>query len=202
MSDTMEEEALDDRASSVSPTVLNRQTSTVRNILVVQQQQQDDTGYCCSSRRAVFLLQRKLVVHHGSSVRLGYVLQQQPGALADDHDGVWELAVPEEMVAVLMVHTKSNILENSNTDNSCNTELSALQLVATHDLEGTGHVLGTVTVAADHSHVYAVMTHHREGSLFDYCAAVGRLKEEQARFCFRQILKVRSVLYCMKSCAL
>lgn len=154
------------------------------NILVVQD----------GPDKKAFWLQRKIGVtrHHGT-VRVGYVLND--GA----EEGAWELlSEPPEMVAII-TDSKSKVLpgtgneaDNENTGGiDPAAEFSALQLVATHDPEGTGHVLGSTLIAADHQQVYAVTEHHRQGSLFEFCAAAGRLSEPEARFFFRQILKVR-----------
>jgi hypothetical protein len=101
-----------------------------------------------------------------------------------------------EMVSVIM-EEKSEVLPddvgshgNSSIDPAA--ELSALQLVAKHDPEGVGHVMGTTNIACDEQYVYAITDYHREGSLFEYCAElpVGHLGEPEARFFFRQILRV------------
>jgi hypothetical protein len=153
--------------------------------------------------KKAYLLQRKVGTTAHGSIRVGYVLKD-PKAM---DEGVWELAEPSEgysngehqheMVSVI-IEEKSKVLsddmcsshDDGNTSIDHAAELSALQLVATHDPEGVGHVLGTANVACDQQHVYAITDYHREGSLFEYCAEVGCLGEPEARFFFRQILMV------------
>jgi hypothetical protein len=150
--------------------------------------------------KKAYLLQRKVGATAHGSIRVGYILKDPK---APD-EGVWELAEPpseyskgdhqHEMVSVIM-EEKSKVLTddisshgNSSIDPAA--ELSALQLVAKHDPGGVGHVLGTTNIACDQEYVYAIFDYHREGSLFEYCAEVGRLGEPEARFFFRQILRV------------
>jgi hypothetical protein len=147
-----------------------------------------------------YLLQRKVGTTAHGSIRVGYLLRDPKAA----GEGVWELAEPSSghskgdhqhvMVSVIM-EEKSKVLSdeggshgNSSIDPAA--ELSALQLVAKYDPEGVGHVLGTTNIACDQEYVYAVTDYHRDGSLFEYCAEVGRLGEPEARFFFRQILGV------------
>jgi hypothetical protein len=160
------------------------------HILVVEH---DEEG------KKAYLLQRKVGTTAHGSIRLGYVLKDSK----ETDEGVWELAESSledhqhEIVSVIM-EEKSKVLSddigshgNSSIDPAA--ELSALQLVAKHDPEGVGHVLGTTNIACDEQYVYAITDYHREGSLFEYCAEVGRLGEPEARFFFRQILMVRSM---------
>jgi hypothetical protein len=153
--------------------------------------------------KKAYLLQRKVGTTAHGSIRVGYVLKDSK----DTEEGVWELAEPSleyskgdqqhEMVSVIM-EEKSKVLPddigsqgNSSIDPAA--EISALQLVAKYDPEGVGHVLGTMDIACDEQYVYAITDYHREGSLFEYCAEVGRLDEPEARFFFRQILMVRNM---------
>jgi hypothetical protein len=155
------------------------------------------------TQKKAFLLQRKVGTLVHGSIRVGHVLKT-PDAT---DEGLWELAQSSspgnsssnadqrEIVAVI-VEEKSKILPDDssghgNTSIDPAAELSALQLVATHDPEGVGHVMGTMLIATDQRYVYAITDYHREGSLFEYCAEVGRLGEREARFFFRQILKVK-----------
>jgi hypothetical protein len=152
--------------------------------------------------KKAYLLQRKVGTTAHGSIRVGFVLKD-PKATDED---AWELAEPSsgdskddhqhEMVSVIM-EEKSKVLPddvgshgNSSIDPAA--ELSALQLVAKHDPEGVGHVMGTTNIACDEQYVYAITDYHREGSLFEYCAElpVGHLGEPEARFFFRQILRV------------
>ena len=95
------------------------------------------------------------------------------------------------MVSVLIedLHKVFND-DTSNNDQNLWTQLSALQMIAEKDPECRGHVVGTSLIGSDHQHVYTILPFHREGSLLDYCAEVGRLNENEARFFFCQILKV------------
>lgn len=151
--------------------------------------------------KKAYLLQRKVGTTAHGSIRVGYVLKEPKAA---DEGGVWEMAEPSsgdskgehqhEMVSVIM-EEKSRVLSDDrgshgNTLTDPAAELSALQLVATHDPDGVGHVLGTTNMACDEQYVYAITDYHREGSLFEYCAEVGCLGEPEARFFFRQILRV------------
>jgi serine/threonine protein kinase len=150
--------------------------------------------------KKAYLLQRKVGTTAHGSIRVGYVLKD-PKAV---DEGVWELEEPSsghpkgdhqhEMVSVIM-EEKSKVLSDENGSHGNTSidpaaELSALQLVATHDPEGVGHVLGTANIACDEQYVYAITDYHREGSLFEYCAEVGYLSEAEARFFFRQIIRV------------
>lgn len=143
------------------------------------------------------------------------------GSTGTDDSAMWEVApsttgiYPHEMVAV-SVEEKSEVLssegegglttlrrQHSNTVQDPKTELSALQIVASNDPEGSGHVIGTSIVAADQRYVYTITPYHKEGSLHEYCcsfsssaaaeASAGKgtqLAEGDARYFFRQILKV------------
>jgi hypothetical protein len=149
--------------------------------------------------KKAYLLQRKVGTTAHGSIRVGYVLKDPKAT----DDGVWEMAEPSsgyqedhqpEMVSVI-IEERSKVLSDAmgsrgNTSIDPAAELSALQLVATHDPEGGGHVLGSMNIACDQQYVYAITDYHREGSLFEYCAEVGRLGEPEARFFFRQILRV------------
>jgi hypothetical protein len=151
--------------------------------------------------KKAYLLQRKVGTTAHGSIRVGYVLKDPKAT----DEGVWELAEPSsdnsngdhqhEMVSVI-IEEKSKVLPDNmcspdgNTSIDYAAELSALQLVAAQDPEGVGHVLGTANIACDQQYVYAITDYHREGSLFEYCAEVGSLGEPEARFLFRQILRV------------
>jgi hypothetical protein len=189
--------------NSSTPAVLESSTSlstfdgentlvAQNHILVVEHEEE----------KKAYLLQRKVGTTAHGSIRVGYVLKDPKEA----DEGVWELVEPaseyskgdhhqHEMVSVIM-EEKSKVLSDDrgshgNTSIDPAAELSALQLVATHDPEGVGHVLGTTNIACDEQYVYAIIAdYHRDGSLFEYCAEVGRLGEPEARFFFRQILKV------------
>ena len=163
---------------------LVRKSSLAGNILLVQDDQNP------KAEKKTFMLQRKLKASTHGSVRLGFVLRDP----SKSESGVWEL-VPKsndggdgdlfEMVAVK--------IEPKNSTENPLVDLSALQWIAANDPEGKGHLLGPAIIAADDAHYYTITPFQNGGSLLDYCAEVGQLPENEARFIFRQMLKVRIV---------
>ena len=195
------------RAAS-RPTTLERRASVAGNILLVH------VGKQCTK---AFMLQRKIQTTVFGSVRVGYVLKDPPsgevlpGACwevaerdggGDDNDDSEEEEDDDESHANLVAVTiedKTQVLRappRRPTAQDPQTELSALQWVAAstapdHVVGNDHHVVGIHYIAADESHVYTIAPYHQKGSLFEHCAKVGRLREPDARFFFRQILKVR-----------
>jgi hypothetical protein len=83
-------------------------------------------------------------------------------------------------------------LSGRNDDSSTeDVELSALHWITANDKDAKGGLLGPAILAADALHTYIITPHHNQGSLLDYCAESGRLREAEARFIFRQMLQVR-----------
>jgi hypothetical protein len=135
------------------------------------------------------------------------------GTRSSSSVSVWEVAAvpaiadsdlflgeaPEYLVAV-SIEDRAKVLSAqptgllfTTTAQDPRSELSALQMVADgSNSSNFMHVVGTRLIAADDNHVYTVVAPFcKEGSLFDYCVRRGRLREDEARFFFRQILMVR-----------
>jgi serine/threonine protein kinase len=106
----------------------------------------------------------------------------------------------EEGLVAVSIRERAKVLPeprhaNTGASQDPRGELSALQMVAEASARRGGedlHVVGTRLVAADAAHVYTVTPFCKDGSLFDYCMRRGTLREDEARFFFRQILKVRT----------
>jgi len=161
---------------------LERQISTTGNILLMEHEE----------GQRVYLLQRKLGNTLHGSIRVGYVLKNRK----DSDVGPWELKestgiYPNEMVSIMIEDVDKVGSDRSNHVQDPQTELSALQLIAEKDPDGTGHVVGTSSIGSDQQYTYTILPFHREGLLLDYCAEVGRLNENEARCFFWQILKVQ-----------
>ena len=182
------------------PTYLRRTSTMAGNIVVVNVEGEESQA---------FWLQRKVGQTAHGSIRLGFVLRSNKTTSETDGAAgkVWELApgtdsdgevgLNYQMVAIKILDTQ--VLDSSDTPdpllhNPVN-ELSALQMIAGHyEKQGeAGHVASTKLVAVSSQHVYAILPYYPDGTLFQYCLSQGSLKENVARFFFRQILKVR---YC------
>ena len=168
--------------------------SILGNILLIDRHEEE-------KEPLAILLQRKLEETVFGSVRVGYVLQRPPADDPDNMvDALWDVQkapegsiYPHEMVEVA-IEEKSIALgegDEASVAKDPKSALSALQMIASHDPQGLGHVRGALTIATDQRFIYTVSQYHGEGSLFEYCATVGNLSENDARFFFRQILVVR-----------
>ena len=167
---------------------LVRKSSVAGNILIVEDSENP------KAEKKTFMLHRKLKASTHGSVRLGFTLRDP----SVSESGGWELVVPSgssddqfEMVAV-KIEPKTTAVSYSSENPLV--ALSALQWIAANDPEkGTAHLLGPAIIAADEAHYYTITPFQNGGPLLDYCAEVGQLPENEARYIFRQILKVRSV---------
>ena len=109
----------------------------------------------------------------------------------------WELEIDENGQPIL---AKVHIVHNSNSGDLEHqemllNELGALHKIAQHT-DSSGHVVGSNLMAQDPERhtIYAILPHHRDGTLLQFCQSSGNLPEPLARFLFRQILKVRNIL--------
>lgn len=187
------------------PGVLRRSKTMDGNILIVEPDGEPPQA---------FWLQRKIGTHSSSSaassgglscVRLAYKLQPDK-SYANAASTVWQIAQNEDdgigppgrgerlpIVAIKMMH--SSILDtNKNSSEFHNPldEISALSLVANYNNNSDeAHIIGSDLVASCSQYVYAVVPHHPDGTLLQFCQSAGSLDEPVARFFFRQILQVR-----------
>jgi hypothetical protein len=169
------------------PTSLQRTQTMSGNILTItgHPNHNDDTS------PEAFWLQRKLGKFHSDGmIRMGYRLRGS---------GVrWELWKDrgEDHHTMVKVHIMpgSVLDENNNGANAdvCSpvNELSALQMIASHNTNEPKHVLGTRLIATSAQDVYVILPYHQDGTLMQFCQTVGNLPEPLARFLFRQIIKV------------
>ncbi len=191
-----------------------------KRILEIQNQQMvgDKAKDDFDSTIAAFWLQRKLGQPSSSRnvvARLGYKVRPHKGrkraydettAEIVDKDGhspsfsAWELDTDETGQPIL---AKVHIVHNSSGGDAKHqemlfNELGALHKIAQHT-ESYGHVVGSNLIAQDPTTgtIYAILPHHRDGTLLQFCQSSGILPEPLARCLFRQILKVRNK-HCME----
>lgn len=194
-------------------TSLERRSSVAGNILLIDTEEGESKSHPHNSVRA-FMLQRKIKSTRFGTVRVGYALQAKGEEDASNNGNsttnAWEV-VPNgdnaaddddedatELVAVT-IKEKSKVLQmdhHANTAQDPKSELSAMQMVASleRDENHGHHVVGTNLVAVDDANVYTITPFCKEGSLFDYSMRHRQLSESDARFFFRQILKVRKAV--------
>lgn len=176
-----------DANSTMAPN-LERQASVSGDILVIQ----DDQALSSGSER-VYLIQRKLRDTPFGSVRVGFVVDKDLDSGMYHVKPSAEVEGQCEMVEITM-ESKANIASEPTADYHHKAALSALQMIAALEKGSpTGHVQRIELVAADESFVYTISPYHKDGSLYDYCTALGRLSENSARYFFRQILLVRPI---------
>ena len=202
---------------AVLPPSLERTETMSRRILEIQTQTPsgDNNNNNSDPTIVAFWLQRK-VGHPSSSrdvvARLGYRLRPRKkvhqeastiatGTNGDNHGQQWELETDESgkpiLVKVLIVHNaigeESKGEESKSPEMGWNTpmnELVVLQRIAQQN-QSSAHVVGTNLIATDKGNtIYAILRHHRDGTLLQFCQSIGNLQEPLARFIFRQILKV------------
>lgn len=191
-----------------------------KRILEIQNQEMigDKAKGDFDSTIAAFWLQRKLGQPSSSRdvvARLGYKVRPRKGSkraydettATTDKDAqspaafsAWELDTDENgqpiLAKVHIVHT-ANGGDVEHQEMLFN-ELGALHKIAQH-AESSGHVVGSNLIAQDPTTrtIYAILPHHRDGTLLQFCQSSGTLPEPLARYLFRQILKVRNN-HCME----
>ena len=203
---------------NIPPPSLERTETMSRRILEIQDQEQiSGNNPSDNSTIAAFWLQRKLGQPSSSRdvvARLGYRVQPRKGRKrahnetmttteinAEDTQppasSAWELDKDENGEPIL---AKVHIVHNSNSGDLEHqemllNELGALHKIAQHN-DSSGHVMGSNLMAQNpETHtIYAILPHHRDGTLLQFCQSSGSLPEPLARFLFRQILKVRNIL--------
>jgi serine/threonine protein kinase len=180
------------------PPSLERCASVSGNILLIREDNNN-----INDQQHAYLLQRKIGNSARGSVRVGYVVTRNSG---DSNDGnsntLWDVEVEphtgQYKMVTITIFAASYVFNSKNTNNNADpiTELSALQMIATAATNTTteNHVEGTLLIATDDVHVYSITPYYKEGSLYDYCVELKRdtLNENDARFFFRQICKVRT----------
>ena len=201
----------------IPPPSLERTETMSRRILEIQDRQLMGDKANDNSTIAAFWLQRKLGQPSSSRdvvARLGYRVQPRKGRKrahnetmttteinAEDTQppasSAWELDKDENGEPIL---AKVHIVHNSNSGDLEHqemllNELGALYKIAQHN-DSSGHVMGSnlMTQNPETHTIYAILPHHRDGTLLQFCQSSGSLPEPLARFLFRQILKVRNIL--------
>ena len=197
---------------------LQRAESMSGNVLVVLK---DDNSDITHAQRAYWIL-RKIGKTTAGSVRIGYVLRRRKaegqGVGEDSYNAhgsaQWEVTPKEskptsssstnegggvpaadaayEMVAIKM-YDKSKC--TGNKANGPAVEIAASQLLARHAGDPAfHHVLGTVDVLSDERHVYLITPYCDGGDLLSVLESRGRLEESVARYIFKQLLSVSTLL--------
>lgn len=195
---------------------LERTETMSRRILEIQKPSSETSnGDSPNSTIAAFWLQRKvgqLLSSHDVAARLGYRLRSRKGrkrahnetmsTIETNHEdaqpglSAWELDTDEKGQPILAkVHIVHNVSGgDSEHHGMLLNELGALHKIAQHT-KSSGHVVGSNLIAQDPKTqtIYAILPHHSDGTLLQFCQSSGNLPEPLARFLFRQILEVRSV---------
>jgi len=161
-------------------------------------------------------------------IRLGYRLSpvkripiEEGATNVDTCDDInrWELDIDESgrliLVRVYILGNKIVTMHQSGKQclpmdsKSPMNELSVLQIIAKQNLSSssqmaskTANVVGTNLIARDEENmnVYAILPHHRDGTLLQFCQSIGSLEEPLARYIFRQILQGLKTLKASSLC--
>ena len=176
-------------ANSTEAPALKRQESVSGDILVIQVDKDVSGG----SERA-YLMQRKLRETPFGSVRVGYVVEKMKDS------GIYHVKPTSkgsgeyDMLEIAM-ENKARIMSEPSVAYHHSAELSALQMIAAllPSESLPMHLQRVELVAADEQFIYTICPYHKDGSLYDYCSALGRLSEDDARYFFRQVLSVRNI---------
>ena len=199
---------------------LQRAESMSGNVLVVLEEG-NNSGDIDQAQRA-YWIQRKIGKTTAGSVRIGYVLRRRKaegqGVGEDSYNAhgsaQWEVTPKEskptsssstnegggvpaadaayEMVAIKM-YDKSKC--TGNKANGPAVEIAASQLLARHAGDPAfHHVLGTVDVLSDERHVYLITPYCDGGDLLSVLESRGRLEESVARYIFKQLLSVSTLI--------
>jgi hypothetical protein len=179
------------RASAAGPGLLRRSKTMDGNILIFEPEGEPPQA---------FWMQRKIGNSaSGSIVRLAYKLQPNtdPG-FKNSVSTIWQIATDEEgvfsIVAIKIMH--SSVLDQKPDSSALHNpldEISALHLIAKQNNSEDAHIVGSDLLACCSQYVYAVVPHHPDGTLLQFCQTAGNLEEPVARFFFQQILQVRKI---------